>query len=96
MDKLSGTVDEHEVLSRTALQGLYSLGGIETLHVITDAVGVTIRAFVVGEDGPREMAMPEGHYLIVRVTTPPTLTPGLFGIRSPLSPQSRKKSRGQA
>lgn len=90
MAELSGTVDERSVFSKVALQSLYGLGGIETLHIITAAVGVTLKAFIVGEDGPRDMALPEGNYLIVRVTSRPTATPGLFGVRSPLAPKSRK------
>lgn len=90
MEESSGTVDDRSVLSKAALQSLYGLGGIETLHIVTDAVGVTLKAFIVGEDRPREMALPEGNYLIVRVTSRPTSTPGLFGVRSPIAPKSRK------
>lgn len=96
MDNLSASeVDEQEVLTRSALQGLYAVGTIETLHVVSGAVGVTVKAFIAGEEGPRELALPEGNYLIGRVVERPTATPGLFGVRAPGGPRCRK-SRGQA
>lgn len=77
-------VDESEVLTRAALQGMYALG-CETLHVVTDADGVVVKAQIAGEGGLREIALPAGSYLIARVVAHPTERAGLFGVRAPRS-----------
>jgi hypothetical protein len=66
----------------SALQKLYEELDIETVHAIGGANSMEIETECV--DGvKRSMALPEGHYLIVKVVAQPTPRPGLFAVQAP-------------
>lgn len=70
--------------TKSLLSSLYELLDIETVHVISMAIGVDISADV-GDDIPRTLHLPEGSYLVLRVTSSPIPRPGLFFKQAPKS-----------
>ena len=74
-------ISDEKVLTRDELQGLYSLGGIETVHVVTGCDGLVLTATL--GDGKVAQRMPEGNYILVRLVNKPTTRKGLFAIRAP-------------
>jgi hypothetical protein len=70
-----------EVKQKTTLQQLYEIQTIETVHAITSAERVDLKAIIDGTD--RSLTLPPGHYLVLKVVARPTERPGLFGVVSP-------------
>jgi len=69
-----------EVLTRDELQGLYAIGGIETVHAVTGCDGLILNAVIGGSRVSQRM--PPGNYILVRMVERPTERAGLFAVRS--------------
>lgn len=63
------------------LQALYLVDEIESIHVVSQAEAVFVRAYFDREGRPRSLDLPAGHYLIVRLADAPSIRPDLSTVK---------------
>ncbi len=76
------------------LSDLFSLGGIETIHIASYATSMSVSVFFDGEPKPRGLNLPRGHYLIMKFVDPSLDRPGLFALVAPKPDESLGGSLG--
>jgi hypothetical protein len=80
--KPEAIVKEANVLSREALQALYAIGAIETVHIVTNCTGFYFAAEF-GKGPWTDQNMPPGNYLVVKIVEKPSANAGLYGVKAP-------------